>query len=171
MHAFSAELQAAICACEQALADPCSNAHYRWVVDYQGVCTALSGLAQDNTLLNKLHELITSLMNNTGGSLDIVWASSHCGLTGNEEADDLAKLVVQLPLCDQLAVPVEFHDAKAIIRGVRQKNAEEIKELPPRVREAWPQRWATIVLHQLYTGCSTMFQPLRGALQLGREKF
>ena len=102
--------------------------------------------------------------------MDILWASLHCGLTGNEEADDLAKLAMQLPLCDQLAVPVEFHDAKAIIRGVRQKNAEEIKELPSRMREAWPRRLATIVLNQLYTGCSTMFQPLRGALQLGREK-
>ena len=168
---FSTELQAAICAFEHALADPCSNAHYRWAVDCQSVCTALSGLAhQDNTLLNKLHELITSLMNKTGGSLDIVWASSHCGLTGNEEADDLAKLPVQLPLCDQLAVLVLFHDAKAIIRGVRQKNAEEIKELPPRMRETLPRRLATIDLNQLYTGCSTMFQPLRGALQLGREK-
>ena len=168
---FSAELRAAICAFQHARRNLQRNANYRWIVDCQGVCTALSSPAkQDNTLLNQLHQLITSLMIGTSGSLDIVWISSHCGLQGNEEADDLAKLPLQLPLRDQLAVPVEFHDAKVTIRGARRKNAEEIEDLPTTMRGAWSRRMAKVVRNQLYTGCSAMFQPLRGILRLGRGK-
>ena len=78
---FSAELREAICAVEQVLERPRPHAHYRWIVDCQGICASLARFEkQHNALIHTLRRLITTLTKDTGASLDVVWISSHCGL-------------------------------------------------------------------------------------------
>lgn len=79
-------------------------------------------------------------------------------------------MALHSPLADQLMVPIEFNDAKAVIRGARKKHAEDIEELPENMQGKWSGRKTRIVLNQLYTGFCTMLQPMRGLMKLGTGK-
>lgn len=78
--------------------------------------------------------MITTITHDTSCLLDIVWISSHCGLQGNKQAEKLAKLALQLPLCEQLAVADEFHDAKAAIRRARKRATNYVDKLPDNIQ-------------------------------------
>lgn len=66
---------------EQVLERPRADAHYRWIVDCQGICASLARFEkQDNALVHILRRLITSLTKDTGPFLDVIWMSSHFGL-------------------------------------------------------------------------------------------
>ena len=96
---FSAETRAAIHAFEHVLLSPGFRLQYRWIVDCQSICTALSTLGEEDTaLLYHLRRLITDLTTRHENNLDIVWVSSHCGAEGDEEADKLAKAALRRPL-------------------------------------------------------------------------
>ena len=168
---FSAESRAAIHPFEHVLLSPGFRLQYRWIVDCQSICTALSTLGEkDTALLYHLRRLITDLTTRHENNLDIVWVSSHCGLEGNEEADKLAKSALRRTLQDQLAVPVEFSDAKAFIRARKKKTVEDVEKLPQETLKHWTLRKARVILNQLYTGFCAPFQPMRRVLGLGQDK-
>ena len=168
---FTAEIRAVIYAFERVLQNPGFGLQYRWIVDSQGICIALSTIGtNDSVFLAHLRRVIKELTVQHDNALDVVWASSHCGLAGNEEADKLAKAALGQALHDQLTVPVEYGDAKAAIRTRKKKNTEDLDKLPQHTPEHWTLRKARVILNQLYTGFCAPFQPMRRILGLGKEK-
>lgn len=114
------------------------NAALDWVMDYEQNYRKINLYTDSLSLVQcldnissakmdaKLHELwckISRLFpHGSARSLTIIWIPGHCGIVGNEEADRVAKLGLEMRQND---VPLDFSCAKT---AIRRKLTEELQE-------------------------------------------
>ena len=80
-----------------------------------------------------------------------MWVSSHCGRELNDAADEMAKTALMLPIDRQLRVPVEFHDARALLKRRNKEIRHDFTSVPEAILKETPRRRVSTLLNQLYT--------------------
>ena len=158
---FRAELVAMKTALQHLLTQP---AHQEDPIvlctDSQAALAALrSGPAEQRSMLSKtVWEALLGLSDAGRREIHLQWVPSHCGLRGNEQADDLAKQAASLP---QEEVPV---DVRTVVRAVtRAARTRTVRQRPhgwyrALMEERLPapvsghDRFAAVDIHQLRAG-------------------
>lgn len=158
---FDAEVFAAVHAFQEALKLTfVPGSTIRWFTDSKSCIEAISGHARRyGEMIRQLWGLMEQLMSREI-FIECIWIPSHCGISRNDAADDLARRGIwESNLLDHQAIPLTLEAARSIIKTSAKPGPVCIPTLPEEL--PIPHRRAEVILHQLIVGCSPMVAAFR----------
>ena len=169
---FSAECRAFLLALKWIQQDTHPAQTIMVLTDSMSMTTAIQ--ANDPKDTDPWMQDIKTTANNTPNKIILLWIPSHCGIEGNEIADELAAKGTSL---DQSNITVTHSIVKAKIRNRRwtpthpracATYGERIK--PKRIESSWPNH-VRVAFSKLRTGHSKDLREYRHRLQIEEDPF
>lgn len=110
-----------------------ANNNYIICTDSLAVVESLKQQKTNKTIIHTIKENIHQALSN-GKEIELLWIPSHCGITGNEKADEAAKSAIEEP---KIQIPIPKFDLKSLIKN--------------KINKQWQDQWTQTTENKLRT--------------------